>query len=70
MSLQNNKQTKPSLTAAFDQYIDETLRKEITGISRTAWWRLERQNKTPPSYRIGSLKRWLLSEVLLWLQSN
>lgn len=66
MSQQNKKPTQTSLSAPFDQYIDEKLRAEITGISRTTWWRLERQGKTPPVYRIGQVKRWLLSEVFEW----
>lgn len=64
MSQQNKKQTQTSLSAPFDQYIDEKLRAEITGVSRTTWWRLERQGKTPPVYRVGHMKRWLLSEIL------
>jgi len=56
-----------SFSAPFDQYIDEKLRAEITGISRTTWWQLERQGKTPPVYRVRQMKRWLLSEVITWL---
>ncbi|WP_417659261.1 helix-turn-helix transcriptional regulator [Pseudidiomarina sp.] len=66
MSQQSKKQTQTSLSAPFDQYIDEKMRAEITGTSRTTWWRLERQDKMPPVYRIGQMKRWLLSEVLQW----
>lgn len=70
MSQQNKKQTQTSLSAPFDQYIDEKLREEITGVSRTTWWRLERQGKTPPVYRIGLQKRWLLSEIMKWRETN
>ncbi|MDV6316686.1 hypothetical protein [Idiomarina sp. HP20-50] len=70
MPRQNNKRTQTSLFAPFDQYIDDKLREEITGISRTTWWRLERQGKTPPVYRIGAIKRWLLSEVFDWNRVN
>jgi hypothetical protein len=45
MLQQSKKRTKTSLSAPFDQYIYEKLRAEITGISRTTWWRLERQGK-------------------------
>ncbi|RUO32421.1 hypothetical protein CWE14_09745 [Aliidiomarina soli] len=62
------KQNSPMLSAPFDQYINDKLREEITGISRTTWWRLERQGKTPPLYWVGSLKRWLLSEILTWTE--
>ncbi len=70
MSQQSKKRTQTSLSAPFDQYIDEKLRVEITGVSRTTWWRLERQGKTPPVYRIGQVRRWLLSEVLEWIETN
>lgn len=70
MSQQSKKRTQASLSAPFDQYIDEKLRAEITGVSRTTWWRLERQGKTPPVYRVGSQKRWLLSEIMKWREAN
>jgi len=62
------KQNSPMLSEPFDQYINEKLREEITGSSRTTWWRLERQGKAPLAYRIGRVKRWLLSDILAWKQ--
>lgn len=51
-----------------DRLIRETERRRITGVSRTTWWRMERQGLAPARRRISTnAVGWLESELLGWL---
>lgn len=44
---------------------------EITGLSRTTIWRLERQGRFPPRIQLGSHSvGWILDEVMSWVASR
>jgi prophage regulatory protein len=47
----------------------ERLRK--TGVSRTSWWRLERDGLAPKSFPIGNYSRgWLEHELDAWIAAR
>ncbi|MEH8263754.1 MULTISPECIES: AlpA family phage regulatory protein [Aeromonas] len=49
----------------------ESERKQITTISRSRAWELERQGKFPTRRKLGSNScAWLLSDLLLWLHQQ
>jgi predicted DNA-binding transcriptional regulator AlpA len=51
-----------------DRFVREPERENVTGLSRTTWWRMEQQGLAP---RRRTLSRnsvgWLLSEIREWL---
>ena len=54
-----------------ERLISETERCRRIGISRTTWWRMQKAGETPPASNVGKGKaRWLLSDVLLWINGN
>lgn len=54
-----------------ERLVDEKERLLITGISRSTWYRLEQQEQRVPSSRkIDIKKRYLLSELLFFLEQN
>jgi prophage regulatory protein len=54
-----------------DRFVREVEREEITGLSRTTWWRMERYNLAPKRRRLGrNSVGWLLSELTEWMQSR
>ncbi|MCG6238937.1 AlpA family transcriptional regulator [Vibrio diabolicus] len=44
----------------------EKERRQITSLSRTQAWVLEREGQFPKRKKIGRTNVWLLSELLLW----
>jgi prophage regulatory protein len=60
-------------TAAYstDRFIGEDECEQITDLSRTTRWRLERCNKFPTRRQIAPNRvGWRLSEVLSWMESR
>jgi predicted DNA-binding transcriptional regulator AlpA len=54
-----------------DRIVREAEREEITGLSRTTWWRMERYGKAPKRRRLSpNSVGWLLSELTDWMQSR
>jgi predicted DNA-binding transcriptional regulator AlpA len=54
-----------------ERLIDEIERCHRTGISRTTWWRMQKNGGTPPASLVGKGKtRWLLSDILLWMNHS
>ena len=52
-----------------DRLIAERERRQITGLSRAHWWRMERARKCPLRLSLGpKTVRWRLSEVLAWMK--
>ncbi len=50
-----------------DRFIREPERHHITGLSRTTWWRLEREGQVPKRRALSvNSVGWLLSEILQW----
>jgi len=54
-----------------DRLIGEEERRRITGLSRTTWWRRERDDPaTPKSIYLGpNTIRWRLSEIHAWMDN-
>jgi predicted DNA-binding transcriptional regulator AlpA len=53
-----------------DRFVREAEREQITGLSRTTWWRMERYGKAPKRRRISANGvGWLLSELTEWMRS-
>lgn len=45
-------------------------RKDITNISDTTWWRLDKENKTPPKIKLSSHRCvWRMSSLLWFIDS-
>ena len=54
-----------------DRFIREKECREITGLSRSTRWRLERANLFPKRHQISlAAIAWLESEILDWLRSR
>lgn len=53
-----------------ERLVDEKERRLITGISRSTWYRLEQEQRVPSSRKIDIKKRYLLSELLFFLEQN
>jgi predicted DNA-binding transcriptional regulator AlpA len=54
-----------------DRFIREVERRQVTGLSRTTWWRLERQGVAPKRRQLSANSTgWLLSEITAWMQSR
>lgn len=54
---------------AHDRFCREREREHITGISRSHWWRLEKEGKVPKRRVIGpNSVAWLASELHGWVQ--
>lgn len=54
-----------------DRLVREKERYEITSISRTQAWKLEREGTFPPRKSIGKKScGWLLSDLLCWIQTR
>lgn len=50
-----------------ERLVSEPERRRITGISRTTWWRMEREGLTPPNRIKRGKSAWLLSDLLAWI---
>ncbi len=53
-----------------ERLVDEKERQIITGISRSTWWRLEQEKRVPLSRKIDIKRRYLLSELLYFLEQE
>ena len=54
-----------------DRFVREAERREITGVSRSTWWRWETEGQVPRRRILGpNAKGWLLSELLEWQRSR
>ncbi|EET0017537.1 AlpA family phage regulatory protein [Escherichia coli] len=54
-----------------DRLVRENERKEITSISRSQAWKLEREGKFPARKTIGKKScGWLLSDLFWWIQTR
>ncbi|HEK2898209.1 TPA: AlpA family phage regulatory protein [Proteus mirabilis] len=50
-----------------DRLVREKERKEITSISRSQAWKLEKENNFPKRKQLGNCScGWMLSELLIW----
>ncbi|HBN13544.1 MAG: hypothetical protein CMQ46_10435 [Gammaproteobacteria bacterium] len=49
-----------------ERLVQESERRQITGISRSTWWRLDKAGKVPDCRRVGGRTLWLLSDLLMW----
>ncbi|MCV5900350.1 AlpA family transcriptional regulator [Escherichia coli] len=55
----------------YDRLVREKERYEITSVSRTQAWKLEREGKFPPRKSIGKKScGWLFSDLLWWIQTR
>ena len=54
-----------------ERFIRENERMNITSISRTTWWRMEREKLAHSRKKIseGGVA-WLLSDILLWMSQQ
>jgi prophage regulatory protein len=54
-----------------DRFVREDERRQITGLSRTTWWRMERQGIAPKRRQLSpNSTGWFLSEITAWMQSR
>jgi prophage regulatory protein len=54
-----------------DRFIREPLVKEVTGLSRTTRWRLERSGKFPARRKLSeNAVGWLETEILEWVATR
>lgn len=60
-----------SLAAAHDRFIREDERKNLTGLSRSTWWRMEKLGRAPKRRQLSpNSTGWLLSEIRDWMKSR
>ncbi|BBT78499.1 AlpA family transcriptional regulator [Aeromonas veronii] len=60
-----------AIYGASERLCRESERKQITTISRSRAWELERQGKFPMRRKLGNNScAWLLSDLLLWLHQQ
>jgi prophage regulatory protein len=66
-----NKMAIESFDRPRDRIIREAEREELTGLSRTTWWRMERYGLAPRRRHISANGvGWLLSEISEWMNSR
>lgn len=58
-----------SAFAVEDRLIDEKERRRLTGVSKTTWWRRERQGLVPRKIRGMGRALWRLSDIQSWIRS-
>jgi predicted DNA-binding transcriptional regulator AlpA len=59
------------LNQLHDRIVREPERRQITGTSRTTWWRLERRGDAPRRVKIGdSSVGWRWSEIMVWVKTR
>jgi prophage regulatory protein len=62
---------RPAVSPSIDRFIGDAEQEEITNLSRTTRWRLERAGKFPKRYKISANRSArLLSEVNAWMQAR
>ncbi len=53
--------------ASPDRIVREPERHRLTGLSRTTWWRLEKEGQVPKRRALSvNSVGWLLSEIVEW----
>jgi prophage regulatory protein len=63
--------TEPAALKSADRFIREPECREITGLSRSTRWRLERNGKFPRRRRISvGTTGWLASEIAFWVRER
>ncbi|WP_067221633.1 helix-turn-helix transcriptional regulator [Marinomonas gallaica] len=71
MTLQERRAQILKVYGETERFICEAERKKITQISRTTWWRWSKVGAAPVASKLSSGKSmWLLSDLLLWMNSN
>lgn len=67
-------QTARAATAArgvHDRFVGERERREITGVPRQTWWRMERAGQAPGRLQVTPGRvGWRLSELLRWMDER
>jgi prophage regulatory protein len=59
------------LVTAAVRFIRENERKRLTGLSRSTWWRMEKQGLAPKRRQLSpNSTGWLPSELYGWMQSR
>jgi predicted DNA-binding transcriptional regulator AlpA len=59
------------MNSAIDRIIREEERRMVTGLSRTTWWRLERNGLAPRRRKLSANSvGWLESELRAWMTSK
>lgn len=53
-----------------ERLVDEKERMLITGISRSSWYRLELENRVPRARKPDNKRRYLLSEILYFVENG
>ncbi len=60
-----------SSTPGFDRFVREAERRQITSLSRSQAWKLEKEGLFPPRIRLGSRSvAWKLSDLLKWVNAQ
>ncbi|EGU0166501.1 AlpA family phage regulatory protein [Vibrio parahaemolyticus] len=64
--------TSSNLTVGLDRIVREEERRNITSISRTQAWRLEKRGLFPKRVKLGGSHAvgWKLSEIMAWVESR
>jgi predicted DNA-binding transcriptional regulator AlpA len=58
-------------TATPDRIVREAERRQITGLSRTHWWGLERDGRAPRRRKLSTRAvGWSFRELQQWLESR
>jgi prophage regulatory protein len=56
---------------SIDRIIREEERRKVTGLSRTTWWRMERNGLAPKRRQLSANSvGWLESELRAWMSSK
>jgi|APTNR8051073442_1049403.scaffolds.fasta_scaffold09480_5 prophage regulatory protein len=57
--------------APADRFVGERERREITGVPRQTWWRMERAGQAPGRLQVTPGRvGWRLSELLRWMDER
>ena len=58
-------------TLEFDRFVREAERRQITSLSRSQAWKLEKEGLFPPRIKLGSRSVvWKLSDLLKWVNTQ
>ena len=54
-----------------DRIVSEPERRKLTGLSRSTWWRLEREGAVPKRRKLSRNRvGWSLAELMAWLDET
>ncbi len=60
-----------SSAPVFDRFVREAERRQITSLSRSQAWKLEKEGLFPPRIKLGSRSVvWKLSDLLKWVNAQ